>query len=448
MFRLFQPVDIASLVFFRIAFGVLGFADVLATWLYYDLHEGDYDLERFRFSYIGFEWVQPLPEPFLSVFFIILMACAISIVIGWRYKLSASLFALGFTYVFLLEKAHYLNHGYLFCWISFVMIVLPADRYCALDARRKPELRARTAPFWSIGILMFLMSVVYIYGGIAKINSDWLRGVPLVSWLSQKGDIPIVGTILTKPSTAYIMAYGGMAFDLCAPFLLLCSRTRIYAFAIAIAFHLLNTIVFQIGIFPWLSLSLTALFFAPDFPRKLYRRLPKRLQILRNSAASFRSDYWQFDTHHRTWIMGGLLLIGSIHLLIPLRHHLYKGDVAWTEEGHRYSWRMMLRSKQGYGRFTIKDVKTDSTIVVRPAERLGRRQTRKLYTHPDMIWQFAQHLKKEYEAKGQSVQVFADIQVKLNDRDYQAMVDPAVDLAAVQWEHFRTASWIVPLKEK
>ncbi|MCB0583358.1 MAG: hypothetical protein KDD10_29025, partial [Phaeodactylibacter sp.] len=61
--RLFQPVDIASLVFFRVVFGILGFADVLNTYIYYHWMVDAYDPEKFRFRYYGFEWVHPLPEP-------------------------------------------------------------------------------------------------------------------------------------------------------------------------------------------------------------------------------------------------------------------------------------------------------------------------------------------------------------------------------------------------
>ena len=34
-----------------------------------------------------------------------------------------------------------------------------------------------------------------------------------------------------------------------------------------------------------------------------------------------------------------------IQLALPLRHWFIQDDVLWTEEGHRLSWRMMLRAK-------------------------------------------------------------------------------------------------------
>jgi vitamin K-dependent gamma-carboxylase len=165
---LFRPVNIASLVFFRIIFGILAFADVVGVYFYYHLHKGVFDANGFHFHYLGFEWLNPLPEPFMSLFFISLMFAAVLIVLGKWYRFSTAWFAFGFTWLFLLEKTQYLNHGYLFCWLSFVMIFLPAHRWFSLDARKSPSIRTMEIPFWSLAILPFLMGVVYFFGGIAK----------------------------------------------------------------------------------------------------------------------------------------------------------------------------------------------------------------------------------------------------------------------------------------
>jgi len=296
------------------------------------------------------------------------------------------------------------------------------------------------------------MAVVYAYGGMAKLNADWLRAVPLTMWLQQKSGAPVIGPVLGWPGTAFIMAYGGLLFDLTAPVGLLFRRTRVVVFWVAIGFHLVNTLVFQIGIFPALSICLTLLFFPPDFPVVWSRRLPPWMQQFKfpeivPPARETAATYWQFGAQRRNWILAALLLLAGAHLLIPLRHHLFQGPVAWTEEGHRYAWRMMLRSKQGYGHFTAKDLDTGASETIRPATYLSKRQNRKLYTHPDMIWQFARYLKDRYRAKGKNVAVHANIQLKLNDRPYQPFVDPAVDLGSVEWQHFQAASWIVPLEE-
>lgn len=60
---------------------------------------------------------------------------------------------LGFTYVFLLDRAQYLNHFYLICLSSFLMIWLPAHRACSLDALLQPGLRRSFIPRWAISAL-------------------------------------------------------------------------------------------------------------------------------------------------------------------------------------------------------------------------------------------------------------------------------------------------------
>ncbi len=47
---------------------------------------------------------------------------------GFLYRISAILFFLAFTYVFLLSESRYLNHFYLVVLISFIMIFVPAHR--------------------------------------------------------------------------------------------------------------------------------------------------------------------------------------------------------------------------------------------------------------------------------------------------------------------------------
>ncbi len=270
MNKLFQPVDIAPLVFFRIIFGILGFADMMGVWIYYHLYKGYFNPDNFQFKYMGFEWIPVLPEPFMSLFFLISMAAAVFIVIGRNYRISTIIFAICFTWQFFLEKAVYLNHGYLFVWISWIMVFLPANRQWSYDVIKKPEIQSDTIERWSLWILPFLMGVVYFYGGIAKINADWLNGSPMDMWLKYVKDMPLFGAIWGHKITPYIMSWGGMLLDLTAPFFLLFKKTRKWILGFILFFHLTNTLIFQIGIFPWLSISLSLMYFPPSDFRKWF----------------------------------------------------------------------------------------------------------------------------------------------------------------------------------
>ena len=452
--RLFQPVDIASLAFFRIVFGILGFADVLNTYIYYHLTLDLYNPEKFRFYYYGFEWARPLPEPFMSIAFLSICGLAILIALGKWYRWSSLLFAFGFTYIFLLEKSNYLNHGYLFCWISFLMPFLPLNRQYAADVLDRPSLRSDTVPYWCLFLIQFLMGVVYFYGGLAKINADWLNAIPLKHWLGAQKSKFLIGPVLGQEWAAYFMAYGGLLLDLTVVFFLMGRKTRPWAFAAVLFFHFINHLVFNIGIFPFLSVALTALFFPPHFPRTIFHWLQRRFFVFERianwwqrrmvAAHSDGAPLWQSATANRVPILGGLLMLMLFHLLVPFRHHIFPGDVAWTEEGHRYSWRMMLRAKDGYGTFIVRDKNTQKEEVIRPAKWMYKKQRRKLYGHPDMILQFAHHLKRHYAAEGKEVEIYADIRTRLNYREYHIFINPSVDLALVEWQFFKPSGWIMP----
>ncbi|MBM3265814.1 MAG: HTTM domain-containing protein [candidate division Zixibacteria bacterium] len=176
--RLFTPVDISPLAYFRIAFGMIMLWEV---WRYIDHGWIDryYVQPIFHFTYYGFGWVQPWPEPFMYLHFIVLGALALCIAVGLWYRVTSILFFLAFTYVFLLDMVQYLNHFYLICLVSFLMIWIPAHRTWSVDAWFRPSLLAKTAPAWTLYVLRFQLGIAYFYGGIAKINGDWLRGEPI-----------------------------------------------------------------------------------------------------------------------------------------------------------------------------------------------------------------------------------------------------------------------------
>lgn len=469
--RLFAEVDIASLVFFRILFGILAFADIMGLWTYYHLWEDDFNPHKFQFKYYGFEWVQPLPEPFMSIFFLLLLSAAVLITIGYKYRASVIALFLGFTYVFLLEKAHYLNHGYLFCWLSFVMIFLPANRDFSKDVSLNTSLHRRTIPYYNIFILQFLMGAVYFFGGLAKINADWLmHAMPLKMWIGYKSEMPILGWLWKQEITAFVMSWSGMLLDLLIVFFLFFRQTRLIALFFILSFHIINTILFQIGIFPWLSIGLTLLFFPPTRPRMWMDWLGDKVKVVKKiqmwwkekvqTPENIEQKSWKeiFSTESISFSPisnlkrnGVLLAIGLlivIHCTLPLRQHLYPGPTAWTEEGHRYSWRMMLRQKSAYGSFIIKSSDWKNEKRISPNEFLSKKQARKMRTHPDMILQFAHFLRDKFEAEGaKNVEVYAKIQSKLNGRDYQPFVDKEVDLAPLEWSYTEHSDWIMDFKD-
>ena len=102
--RLFQPVDIASLAFFRLAFGAIMLWEVGRHFYHNWIHE-TYVLPPFHFTYYGFEWVRPWPGVGMVLHFLVLGVCALMILLGLRYRAAMAVFCAGFWYVALLDKA-------------------------------------------------------------------------------------------------------------------------------------------------------------------------------------------------------------------------------------------------------------------------------------------------------------------------------------------------------
>ena len=435
---LFKPIDIAPIVYFRIIFGAIMFWEV-TRYYSHDWIERYYIDPTFFFKYYGFSWIHPLPDNLMYVFFLCMGVLCVFIILGLWYRVSAVLFWLGFTYWFLLDQANYLNHFYLISLVSFLMIFVPAHRNASLDVVRKPELRVATVPAWTRWLLIAQLGIAYFFGGVAKINSDWLQGEPMRSWLAGTTDFPFIGHLFTEPWAAYFFSYGGLLFDLMIVPLLLWKRTRVIAVVMALSFHLMNDNLFSIGIFPWFMIFATPLFFEP-FRLRPVLKLEKVFQepVQTRAAMTMGPDA-------RRLVVALFCAYFAVQVLMPFRHHLYPGNVNWTEEGHNFSWHMKLRDKGGRMDLVVTNPDTGATWVVDQTDFLSRRQRRKMRSRPDMVVRFAHALEDHYKQQGlRRVIIRAQSAITLNGRPPQPLIDPTVDLTQVEVS-LLPAPWILPL---
>ncbi len=412
-------MDLASRAVFRIAFGLMMFVEVLRYTSYGWVTEY-YVQPTFHFGYFGLEWVKPWPGSGMYWHFAALGLLALCITAGLFYRVAAALFAVGITYVFLLDQTHYLNHMYLICLLSALMVLLPGDRLWSLDVKLRGVERRDFAPRWSLVMIQLQLGLVYFFGGIAKLEPDWLSGVPGAMFL-EDSDLtrPLTGSVIATR----MFAVSGALFDLFIVPALVWRRTRPFAIAAVLFFNLFNFNLFDIGIFPWLMLAATPIFFSPDWPRGVLSTAQPRTA----PAPEARVNGWILG------LLGGWFLI---QLVLPLRHWLYPGDVNWTEEGHNFSWHMKLRVKYGDLRFFSVDPRTRVRAEVDPHRYLTERQVTKMSTRPDMIVLFARFLGERLDAE-----IYAHSWVSLNGRPDAPIVDPRVNLAAVE-RSLRPASWI------
>jgi hypothetical protein len=429
---IFKKIDNSPLIIFRIFFGVLVslecFGAIVTGWVRRTLIE-----PAFTFSFIGFEWIQPLPGNGMYLYFIVMGTLGIFITFGFKYRWSIISFTLLWTAVYLMQKTAYNNHYYLLILVSFLMCFLPANRYCSLDTHFDKALQNHSMMSYVKWIIVLQLFLVYTYAAIAKVYGDWVDFSIIEILMQGKASYPVIGAILQQPWVHYIIGIMGFLFDLLIIPALLWKPSRNWAFAFAIFFHVFNSIVFQVGIFPYLALAFTVFFYEPETIQKLFFKH-------KNLYAGYEVQI----PSYKNWFLLGFGVYFLVQLLLPIRHYFIKDDVLWTEEGHRMSWRMMLRSRSGIIQFNLVDKTNGATSPVLLDNYLTGNQLQKVSCYPDFIWQFAQRLKKEYAIKGYDIQVFAKAKVSINGRPLSPFIDPTVDLANEKWDPFEHHSWILP----
>lgn len=428
----FEHVDNAPLILFRICFGFLlaaeSFGAILTGWV-----KRVFIDPNFTFTTIGFEWMQPLDGYGMYIYFIIMGVCGIGVMLGYRYHLSLSIFMVLWFCVYTMQKSSYNNHYYLLILLCLMMFVVPANAYLSIDAKGKKAIQSLTCRRWHINIFIFLLLIVYSYAALHKLYPGWLNNDFISASFRAKAAYPIIGDFLQDEIVQQVIIYGGIFFDGTIIIFLIINRTRKIAFVVSIFFHLFNSIVFQIGIFPYLMIGASALFFPPETIRNTFFKKKPKMSI--NSLQVVVEPKQQ-------WIVFALCLFFAHQIYLPLRHHFYEGNVFYTEEGHRLSWRMMLRFKTGTINYQVKDVSTDSTWMLDPKDHMTPKQSRAMAAKPDMIWQFAQRIKKENQSDGRDVKIFVNAKARLNLGEPYVLIDPKIDLAQVKWERFKHSDWI------
>lgn len=339
-----------------------------------------------HFTYPGFGWVKPLPEPLMSLAVLLMAVSGLAVAAAFLYRPATIVAFLLRTYIFLLDAANFNNHYYLESLLLLYLIFMPADRLWSADARWKEQNKKddsptpRWVPFWTVFLFRAQLFIVYFYGGLTKLNAPYLyaaepmRSVakspsllaPYQGYLSAD-TIAWLRDLLARPQMAYFLSYSALAFDLTVGFLLVFRRTRFLGFALLVVFHALNHFLFfdDIGWFPLLGILSALIFFAPDWPTRLWNvvRRPKLPRpdwswlfagaIAIPGIGAFLG--WQpkpsniqpaAEAPPRPWRVPVLLCCWLVFQGVwPLRHLAIAGPVIWTAEGSLFSWRMKASLK-------------------------------------------------------------------------------------------------------
>ncbi len=367
---------------------------------------------EFHFPY---EWFAAVPPVAMEAVFVGMGLALVGLTLGRVYRLASWAFFLLYTYSFVVEKTLYNNHYYLICLLGFLFCLCRADRWGSWGGCKEPVV-AR----WELYLFRFQILVVYVFGGIAKLNGDWLQGQPMEMWLRGQTDL------------AYALSYGGLLLDLLLAPLVLHRACRPWILAALALFHLSNSVLFTIGVFPPLMIATTVLFLEPETLRKLFRQ---------ESPTATLTDSL------KTPMLALLTVYLALQILVPLRHHLYRGNASWTEEGHRFSWRMKLRQKKADFGIRVEDKVSGQQFRLNPEDHLTGAQIQEMASRPDMIVQYCRHLHTLLSGQGMSPKITVDTSAALNGRPAQPLIEPGYDLGSVNLPWYREAPYIVPLRQ-
>lgn len=430
-----QQTSIAPLVVFRIAFGALMLLSITRFmakgWVY-----NMYILPKLFFPYYGFEWVKPLPGMGMYIVFGLMLMASLCILLGAFYRISTIAFFLLFTYVELIDKTNYLNHYYFVSLISFIIIFLPAHRSFSLDNKLFKRAEANEIPRFYILLLQLQMFTVYFFAGIAKLNDDWLlEAQPLATWLPAFSHYPIIGQFMEAKWLAYFFCWFACAYDLLIGFFLFNKRTVNVAYFFVIVFHMATALFFNIGMFPYIMMTITIVFFKEEFHLKIVERLKTFLRYRREASTE--------KINFRLSLQYVFVLFFVVQAFLPFRYLLYDGKLFWTEQGYRFSWRVMLMEKAGTAFFYVHDKKTGRNIEVDNKEYLTYMQEKMMATQPDMMVDYAKFLKAEYSKKGiVDPSITAQSFVTVNGSGSREFIDPSVDLSLQSNSFFENKSWV------
>lgn len=432
----------APLVVFRLFFGLMMCYSLIRFWINGWI-ETLYIQPKFHFSYYGFSWVKPLGH-YTYLLFGFCFVMAFLVAIGYKYRLAIIGFFLSFTYIELMDKTTYLNHYYFISILSFLLIFLPANARFSLDSYFKNKSYTQV-PTWTIDSLKLLLGLVYFFAGIAKLNSDWLfKAMPLKIWLPSKYDLPFLGeTLMQQNWFHFAMSWSGMLYDILIPFLLLYKRTRWFAFILVVIFHVFTRVLFNIGMFPYIMIVSTLIFFDYNFHLKIINFINKSFSKYKKSTISYLQTFpYKLNFQKRI-----VFLFFVIQLVFPFRYLLYSGELFWTEEGYRFSWRVMLMEKMGIATFKIVNGETGEFFYVENSDFLTSFQEKQMSFQPDFILEYAHFLGDHFTKQGhKNVEVYVQSYVALNGRQSSLFINPDVNLYAIK-ETFKPKSWILPFND-
>ncbi|XP_046860535.1 vitamin K-dependent gamma-carboxylase-like isoform X2 [Xenia sp. Carnegie-2017] len=460
-----EPEDPANLGIFRVFFGILMMIDIPQERGMSSIyrHWGDRTLCFFPL----FDCLKPLPVEWMYVVYLVMFLGALGIALGFCYRSSCVLFITTYWYIFFLDKTVWNNHSYLYGLISIMLLLTDGNRYWSIDGYFNDSIRNTYVPRWNYWLIKFQIFLVYFFAGLKKIDMDWMSGYSMSGLAKQWVFDPFRLFVSDEFIELYMVHIIGLLFDLFEGFLLLFDKTRPVALFFGCMFHLMNSQMFHIGMFPWTMLATMPFFLRSDWPRRLSRAMPTCLSLFlpqrddpkvntkfTNEKNPRRKQDCKdiYVSLRKYFLIGVASIYVIIQLFLPWSHFITQGFNSWTNGLYGYSWDMMVHSwSTQHIRIELVDKATNASHYLIPGIWIhGRSNKRGRWSsQPDMVKQYANCLAKKLsqheELNITEPAIYFDVWRSMNGRFQQRLLDPRVDMVKAEWSPFKMSEWILPL---
>ncbi len=430
------PDDGRKLGFFRAFFGAMMVVRMLKYYQEDFIGKGIL-APKLHFTFDGFEWVRPLPNGAMQAILFAMLVASLLLMLGRWMRAACAVLMAGSWYFLFLEKAYFNNHLYLFVLLYFLLMFTEADRFLAWGG--KPS-EPREVPRWQVFILGLQVMVVYFFGGVAKLNPDWLfRQEPVRSMLNG-------GMWAGNEAAIQFFNIGGLAIDILAPILLWWRPARRWAVWAFVFFHVTNSINFHdIGVFPFVMIGALVLYLDSDELGWLWRLLGLEKKGASPAGAAELSTGGPVFEKPARWAVGLLLVHFAFQLLFPLRGYFLPNPQDFTTIGNRFSWHMKIDNRAALEPvMTGRSVKKGRDFLLPLGEILNNVQIAHLATDPRSVVQVARFAHQTAADKGLGeIEVYSHIHFSYNGRPPQDFLDPKTDLAKATVDPLRKIDWLV-----
>lgn len=438
----FKSIDVSVLAIFRIFFGMFMFYQMI---YYYQI---DYTFQfifgpEVLFPYQGLEFLQPFSLGLLKTIHAGLLISTVLITLGFLYRYAMIFFFLGFSYFSFIDKTLYNNHIYLIALIAFVMIFVSADKKYSLRSKLSKKPLSKIIPAWQQNILIFLISIVYFFGGISKLSPNWMDS-NLVGYTIDQAQSSMLTNIFPKETLIMLIKYGGLVFDLSIAFILLAKKTRWLGVLLVVIFsYTNNSILFDdIGIFPFFMICATILFFDS---KKVGNYVDSIFGSKATENTEEATETAVTTSKYKTLTLTCLFIFVVFHIVFPLRHHFLTTNPEWTSIAQRFSWRMKMQSRNvTQFNMSLVDRATSQRYDLDGTTFVTKNQFMHMPEDPYTFVHLAKYIsKKLYLERGLINPIIkAELMVEFNGMPTQYMLDKRIDLTKVNESQFAKTPWI------